>query len=117
MKIKPLDIIMVTLLVIISIYPLFQKNSGKKHLYLLVDDKKIELSFKKKIIDLKASFNKNIIIEIDEKKARILKSNCPLQICVKTGWISNCNDATVCIPNRVALIIECEESEYDAISK
>ncbi|MGA1846512.1 NusG domain II-containing protein [Deferribacter abyssi] len=117
MKIKTLDFIVIILLIIISIYPLFKKNTGNKQLYLLVNDKKIKLPFKNKTINLKHSFNKNIIIEISKEKARILKSDCPLQTCVKTGWISNCNDATVCIPNKVALIIECKENEYDAISK
>ncbi|MGA1862173.1 NusG domain II-containing protein [Deferribacter thermophilus] len=115
--IKPFDIFIVTLLVLISFYPLIKKDVGKKQLYLLVEDKKIKLPFKNGKINLRSSFNKNMIVEIHDEKARIIESDCPLQICVKTGWISECNDAAICIPNKVALTIECEESEYDAISK
>lgn len=117
MKIKPLDIIVITILIIISFYPLLSKQNGEKKLYLLVEDRKIQIPFKDDKISLKESFNKNMVIEIKDHKARILESDCPLQICVRTGWISECNDAAVCIPNKAAIIIECEKPKYDAISK
>ncbi len=38
-------------------------------------------------------------IEIKDASVRILKSDCPGQDCVHTGWISSAGRSIVCLPN------------------
>ncbi len=45
----------------------------------------------------------DIEIEISHNKVRMLKNNCPNQLCVKQGWTSNF--PIICVPNQVEIII------------
>ena len=46
-------------------------------------------------------------IEVKDGKCRAIDVDCPNQICVHTGWISQDNPATiVCLPNGLAVIID-----------
>lgn len=116
--IKPLDILIIASLFIISILPFFfnKLEGGKKIFYLLIDDKVILLEKAKKIIDLK-KYGKNVKIEVLDDKLRFIESDCRDKICIKTGFISKCGDVAICIPNKVALQIKCQENNFDAISQ
>ncbi|MBC7196761.1 MAG: NusG domain II-containing protein [Deferribacterales bacterium] len=121
--IKPLDIVIIFSLFVISVLPIFFYSSyngsldgGKKEFYLLVDDKVIYLDKKNVILDLN-KYGKNVKIEILEEKLRFIESDCRDKICIKTGFISKCNDVAICIPNKVALQIKCQKSDFDAISQ
>lgn len=46
------------------------------------------------------------VIQIKDGKARVLRSDCPNQICVKSGVIDKAGQIVVCIPNKVILKIE-----------
>ena len=43
------------------------------------------------------------VIEVKDRKVRIKEAQCPNQICVKEGWISN--GVIVCLPNRVVVFV------------
>lgn len=55
---------------------------------------------------------KNIVL-VEPGKISIKESNCPDQICVKAGAISNATLPIVCLPNH--LLIKIEEKEEDTI--
>ena len=116
--IKPLDIVIIFSLFVISVLPIFfySSDSGKKEFYLLLDNKVIYLDKKNSILDL-SEYGKNVKIEILEEKLRFIESDCRDKICIKTGFISKCNDVAICIPNKVALQIKCQKSDFDAISQ
>lgn len=40
----------------------------------------------------------------------------PAKICEKTGWISRSGPSIICVPNRISIWIEEENSEIDAVS-
>ncbi|MEE8397652.1 MAG: NusG domain II-containing protein [Desulfobacterales bacterium] len=44
-------------------------------------------------------------IEVLDGKVRVVKSDCPRQICVNMGWIQHPGDTIVCVPNRVLIEI------------
>ncbi|MBE5791998.1 MAG: NusG domain II-containing protein [Clostridiales bacterium] len=44
-------------------------------------------------------------IEIKDASVRILKSDCPGEDCVHTGWISSAGRSIVCLPNRAEIRI------------
>lgn len=48
----------------------------------------------------------------------VAPENDPLKICEKTGWISNPGPAIVCVPNRLAIWLESDDSAgLDGISE
>jgi len=47
----------------------------------------------------------NVIVQIKNKEAKILSSNCPDQVCIKSGSISNPGPMIVCAPNKVMMRI------------
>ena len=68
--------------------------------------------FKKEIIDLTLNRklrikgeNGFLVLEIKNKKVRVIKSTCRNKICIKTGWISKEGESIVCVPNRVIIKI------------
>lgn len=42
-------------------------------------------------------------LEVGEGRARVLRSDCPEQICVSSGWIGRPGQTIVCVPNRTVL--------------
>ena len=83
----------------------------------MINEKRVVLPLENKVIDLKKEYGKNVVIKTKKGKAKIIESDCPLKICVKSGWISKCGDFAICVPNKVAIFMDCEQKEYDAISK
>ncbi len=55
-------------------------------------------------------------IQIKNGKVRMLKSNCPLHLCIKQGWISNSSIPIVCVPNKVMIYIK-NSKKQDLITK
>lgn len=51
-------------------------------------------------------------VEIEPGRIRVREADCPDQICVDTGWISDGARPIVCLPNR--LVIEIEGGAQDA---
>lgn len=49
---------------------------------------------------------KKMQIEIREGKIRVLKSDCPQQICVNMGWIQHPGETIVCVPNKILIEIK-----------
>ena len=45
-------------------------------------------------------------IELSPGMARVLHSNCPDQICVNTGWLTESGQTAVCMPNRVTVTLD-----------
>jgi hypothetical protein len=54
-----------------------------------------------------------MLIEIKDGKIRILKSECPHQICVHVGWITHSGEAITCVPYKT--VIEIGSAEHPAI--
>jgi len=45
-------------------------------------------------------------IEVKKSRVRVAWSDCPNQICVKTGWIKTPREIIACVPNKVLIEIE-----------
>lgn len=58
------------------------------------------------------------LLEVQNNKIRILDSSCPDKDCVRQGWISRPGQVLVCLPNRVVVKIQSDdtEDELDGIS-
>ena len=53
----------------------------------------------------------NVTVEVKDGTIRIIDSNCPDKTCVKTGELSKSGDASVCVPNRVAVEINGDNAD------
>lgn len=78
----------------ISVY-----HNGKlnKHLKLTEDQEIILLDGK-------------MVVEIKGKKVRVKKSECPRQLCVKTGWIQHTGEVIICVPFKTVIEINSAEA-------
>ncbi len=57
-----------------------------------------------------------MVIEVQDGKIRVKKSNCPQKICVKHGWLNYANDVIVCIPNKTIIYL-MKKSDLDYITQ
>ncbi len=48
----------------------------------------------------------DMTVEVKGGAIRISESGCPLQLCVKRGWIRCEGEAAVCLPNRLMVVIK-----------
>lgn len=63
------------------------------------------------VFSIQEETGREITFEIKEKAIRFLSSNCPDQICVRTGFLRGDSDLPLaaCLPNGVILTISPEE--------
>lgn len=58
-----------------------------------------------------------VTLEVKNKAIRVKSADCPLQTCVKTGWISKPAQVIVCLPNKLLIRIKGNKKHnYDATS-
>ena len=56
------------------------------------------------------------VIEISGKTVRFASSDCPDQVCVRTGTLTRAGQIAVCLPNRVVVRLVGAGQEVDAIA-
>jgi hypothetical protein len=55
-------------------------------------------------------------VEINQGKARIIRSPCKLKVCIKSGYIQYADRLSACLPNKVVVRIEGESQRgLDAV--
>ncbi|NLV91159.1 MAG: NusG domain II-containing protein [Firmicutes bacterium] len=50
------------------------------------------------------------LLAIEPGRIRVLEANCPNQIDVRQGWISDSTRSIVCVPNRLVVRIESSDN-------
>ena len=50
-------------------------------------------------------------VTVEPGKICVSEANCPDQICVTTGWISNGTKPIVCLPAKLVIRLETEETD------
>ncbi|MEM4368699.1 MAG: NusG domain II-containing protein [Candidatus Anstonellales archaeon] len=59
----------------------------------------------------------DVLVEIKNKKVRVVKSSCPYKVCVNTGWIEKPYQSITCVPNRVHIKIDSNKHlKFDSIT-
>ncbi|MDR0453403.1 MAG: NusG domain II-containing protein [Deferribacteraceae bacterium] len=117
-RFKPGDIPAVAAVLILSVYFILSpkikerappeiKDLHLKKLVLISGRQTISLPWEDDTIDLKKLIGREMVLEVQGGKARVVSSNCPDKICVNTGWVSECGHIAACLPNSVAVMIEC----------
>jgi hypothetical protein len=59
------------------------------------------------------------IIQIEPGRIRVLEADCPDQVCVQAGWLSDSAAPIVCLPHRLVIRLEGSGADVgvDAVSK
>jgi hypothetical protein len=70
-------------------------HDGKIHQHLALDEDR-ELSL----------LSGKMLIQIEGKKLRVKKSECPRQLCVNIGWIQHTGEAVICVPYKTMIEIK-----------
>lgn len=109
---KKIDLFMFLVLLIVLIVCMviiFSRAPGAKA-KIIIDSKEYALVRldENKIIHIEEH---NVIIEVKENTIAIINSDCPNQICVKTGKIANSNEVILCAPKKILIIIENNQKE------
>ena len=55
--------------------------------------------------DIKNGEHINTIVA-ENNRIRMIESDCPDKVCIKTGWISQAGESIVCLPNKIIISIE-----------
>ncbi|MEA4919595.1 MAG: NusG domain II-containing protein [Clostridiaceae bacterium] len=66
-------------------------------------------------IEIKGKYTNKICVE--HGRIRVEDSDCPDQICVKHGWITEGGSPIVCLPNGLVIEIKGGSSSADTVSK
>ncbi len=106
------DLLVISAVLILALYFITSastEDNKLKRLVLVNGTQTINLSWKNETIDLEKLINKKMLVEVQDGKARVISSNCPDKVCVHTGWVSECGHIAACLPNGVALMVECRE--------
>ncbi|MBP2031871.1 hypothetical protein J2Z42_000536 [Clostridium algifaecis] len=56
-------------------------------------------------------------IKVEKGKIAIIDADCPDKVCVKTGWLSETGQSSVCLPHKLIVSIEGKNSKYDDITR
>ncbi|MDR1568724.1 MAG: NusG domain II-containing protein [Streptococcaceae bacterium] len=122
LKFKPLDFIIIAVLLTLSFLPFFlfnaqQNAQNKVWAELRVDGKLIksfDLTSDKAIsyryIEDDGDYN---LIEVKDHRIRIKEANCPDQVCIRRGWIKKAGETIVCLPHKLVIEVKTTAKTND----
>ncbi len=126
---KILIILIIAFSLVMILYPFigaYLDNDEEKNSFIYIKDSSQEVrriplseSYQDKPIIFKADGPLGVsIIEIHQGRVRLKEApeDDPAKICEKTGWISKPGPSIICVPNKISVWIETEDSDIDAIS-
>ncbi|KFN89218.1 NusG domain II-containing protein [Tetragenococcus muriaticus] len=119
------DVIIIGILVIASFLPAvvfyFQQDQGQaeettpKYAAVRIDGQEVdrfsldnENSVRKTYYPEEGQYN---IVEVEDGQARVQEDNSPDQIAVRTGWISEPGETSICLPHKLVIEIYQEGAE------
>ena len=113
------DVIIIGILIISSFIPLFvfsleKKNNSTedttKYAIVRIDGEEVNRfdldKINHKIVKYYPSKGQYNIVEIEDGRIRVKEDNSPDQIAVRTGWISNPGQTSICLPHKLVISIE-----------
>lgn len=116
------DKILIIFSIFFSILSMFlikriESNYDEKYLSIQIDGEELKkINFENedvgKTIPIKTKLGYNLI-EIGDKKVRVIEADCQDKLDVKKGWIEDVGDSIICLPNK--LIIEIKGKNKDDV--
>ena len=118
-SIKLFDLITFFTVFILALLLIFgpERGDGKiSRLVLISGDNETALHWENRVINIYDITGKHMLVEVKDGRARVMVSDCPDKRCVKSGWVYNCGQVAACLPNKIALMIQCVTPE-EALEK
>lgn len=94
-----------------------------KKLVLFAGEQQIEIPFVDQTINFKNDFydvdfkkhniGKDVLLEVKDKKARVITSDCPDKVCINSSWSTDCGHMIICMPNSFGLLIDCKGNKNE----
>ncbi|HEO8419668.1 NusG domain II-containing protein [Niallia sp. FSL W8-0635] len=122
--IKPFDIIMVVILLVISFVPMAvfamnqsKEDEGNKVIAIITQDgqiiREVELTghMENEQFMIKGKGKQYNLIEVENEQIRIKEDNSPDQIGVKMGWKGIPGQTIICLPHKVLIEIVAEKPD------
>ncbi len=118
-KLKIGDIITIIVVLAVGFSPLLMRRSGRATSYsIYVSGKKITTIPARgdTVFSVNGAMGK-MIIQMKNGKIRVIHSNCPEKICIRTGFIYKTGQSIACVPNKLIIVAEGKGkgSKYDGI--
>ena len=124
---KPWDVILVILLVLLSFLPIgifvlqqsqYAEEDSVNVAVITVDNEIVEEiqltgNTETREIEIEISDHDNNIIEVDNERIHIKSATCSDQICVRTGYISMPGQTIVCLPHKLVVEIQSDSGETE----
>lgn len=57
-----------------------------------------------------------VTVKIERARVRVVHSDCPDQLCVHSGWLSQNGQASVCVPAAVSVRVEGGTAAVDGVT-
>lgn len=57
-----------------------------------------------------------LVLELSRNGARVVETACPGEDCLHTGTVSGTGGRIICLPNRLIVTIQGDDSGYDAVT-
>lgn len=117
---KPFDYLLLAALIVGSFLPFFfsaqaAENTGDRYAIVRINGQEVDRFNLEQIESLTKTYapsgKQYNIIEINNGKIRVKEDNSPDQIAVKTGWISQNGQTSICLPHK--LVIEIYQAGSD----
>lgn len=115
---KKADYILVAVLLLIAAasYILFTLSDEKPNKIVVRVDGEIVETFDISQDGTYSLNNGTNILVIKDNEAWLTEANCPDKLCVKQGKISKVNQCITCLPNKLTVTVEGENSDVDLIN-
>ncbi|ACR80380.1 MULTISPECIES: NusG domain II-containing protein [Kosmotoga] len=117
---RPLDLLVIIFLVV-TIFAFSGKSPGlAQNIAEIYHD---GMLYRTLDLTKEATYNvlDHMVVEVSEGSVRVIESDCPEKLCVKSGWISHPDIPIVCLPNKITIIIPSNgkkgDTEMDAITR
>lgn len=123
---KPFDFILIGLALLLSFTPAIltasrlQTQGSEEELVAIVkingqvvDEFELTKGGPHQEITYHPNPNQYNIVEIDGNRIRVKEDNSPDQIAVKTGWISQAGELSVCLPHNLLIEIQSKSGSGD----
>lgn len=101
--------------VFLFVFPLFMGSENVVAAVWLDGEKVKEVN----ISDTSESFEfsvGNCVLSVEKGKIRFVSSDCPDELCIKSGYLSKNGDTAACLPNKVVVKIEAKKEKLDAVA-
>lgn len=110
-------LIIIVIFIIVTIFLIRFLTTSKGNTVLVYYDNKLVLE---KDLNIDNTYTVEgylgeVVIEVKNKKVRVVKENSPKHICSKEGYIKDSSKPLICLPNKIVIKISDKDNDVDGV--